>query len=155
MLKPHRRREDVFVSFASRIKFDPATKCWNWTGAKRRGYASIKTGTRAFGTRQTVFGHRFSYQIYVGPIQKGMKLDHLCRNLACVNPTHLEIVTQRENVMRGFAPPSINAKKTECHRGHAFKYFKNGTKRYCPACNNYRQTLRKFLQTSRAIEGAK
>ena len=56
-----------------------------------------------------------------GPIPEGLTLDHLCRVRACVNPAHLEPVTLRENTLRSpSAPTAINARKTECLRGHAF-----------------------------------
>lgn len=53
-------------------------------------------------------------------IPDGLHLDHLCRNPMCINPSHLEPVTQKENTLRGFSVPAINARKTECKRGHPF-----------------------------------
>jgi len=55
----------------------------------------------------------------MGPIPDGKQLDHLCRNHACVNPSHLEVVSGRENVVRGIGPTAKNAKKTHCVNGHA------------------------------------
>jgi hypothetical protein len=45
--------------------------------------------------------HRFAYLEFVGPIPDGLVLDHLCRNKKCVNPDHLEPVTNAENLRRG------------------------------------------------------
>jgi len=43
----------------------------------------------------------------VGPVPDGLELDHLCRNRYCVNPHHLEAVSHRTNVLRGFIPPKL------------------------------------------------
>lgn len=53
-------------------------------------------------------------------IPDDLQLDHLCRNRLCVNPSHLEPVTCRENVLRGNGRCAANAKKTHCPRGHAY-----------------------------------
>ncbi|WP_353848602.1 HNH endonuclease signature motif containing protein [Cellulomonas sp.] len=55
-----------------------------------------------------------------GPIPPGMQLDHLCRVRECVNPLHLELVTQRENILRGESPAAHHARKTHCDHGHEF-----------------------------------
>lgn len=69
--------------------------CWEWTGAQV-GRANEKYGHTRMG-----MAHRVAYELLVGPIPKGLVLDHLCRNRLCVNPAHLEPVTQRTNILRG------------------------------------------------------
>ena len=64
--------------------------------------------------------HRWSYEYHVGPIPDGLQLDHLCRNRACVNPDHLEPVSQRENLLRGVGATAMNARKTHCPEGHRY-----------------------------------
>lgn len=61
-------------------------------------------------------GHRFAYTDRVGEIPPRLVLDHLCRTPACVNPSHLEPVDHRENVIRG----AHCILKTHCKRGHAY-----------------------------------
>ena len=88
--------------------------CWHIGGALApNGYSRI---SREPGTM--VYGHRVSYEIFVGPISPGLCIDHLCRNRACVNPSHMEQVTRGENVLRGVGISAMNASKTHCHRGH-------------------------------------
>jgi hypothetical protein len=76
---------------------DAGSGCWVWQGALSSGYGSMRADGR---TRPA---HRVFYERHLGAIPKGLDLDHLCRNKACVNPAHLEPVTRRENVWRGAA----------------------------------------------------
>lgn len=89
--------------------------CWLWTGAiGSGGYAEfIRSGSH-------LKVHRFTYQLFIGPIPKPLQCDHLCRVRNCVNPDHLEAVTARENIFRGIGPAALNVKKTHCHKGHEF-----------------------------------
>lgn len=80
-------------------KIAKTESCWNWIGSLRskKGYGCFTVNSK------TVAAHRYSYQLYVGDIPKGMQLDHTCNNRCCVNPEHLEPVTNRENQYRGYA----------------------------------------------------
>lgn|SRR5690606_5793950 len=104
--------------------------CWLWTGGLTR------TGYGKFGG--TGLAHRYAYQRFIGQIPAGMQLDHLCRNRACCNPSHLEPVTGRENLLRGDTWQARNAAKTHCPQGH--EYTPENTYRYadgrrkCRAC---------------------
>lgn len=118
--------------------------CWVWQGKLYNGYSFINYNSN--GTNRTVAAHRLSYELFVGKIPEGLVLDHLCRNRACINPLHLEPVTNGENVLRGEGPPAKNARKTHCHKGHPFneentyvKVFPDGkSSRWCKRCKMYR-----------------
>jgi hypothetical protein len=89
--------------------------CWVWSSAlATNGYAPM-----GFKGRD-IWAHRAAYELWVGPIPKGLELDHLCRNRACINPSHLQPVTRHENWRRGESPPARNARKTHCSRGHEY-----------------------------------
>ena len=79
--------------FWSRVEKEPGP-CWVWTGGSlASGYGSFRAGGAAVA-------HRYAWTLLCGPIASGLQLDHLCRNRRCVNPDHLEPVTQQENLRR-------------------------------------------------------
>ena len=88
--------------------------CIVWTGCvKPNGYGAFFPSRR-----EKTYAHRWAYERYVGPIPKDMVIDHLCRNRRCVNPLHLEAVTQWVNNLRGETDSVRNMQKTHCKRGH-------------------------------------
>jgi len=92
--------------------------CWLYAGYKNElGYGQIFTYINKKQGYQ--YAHRVSYETFIGNIPDGLVIDHLCSVRCCINPTHLEAVTARENTLRGIGV-KINKSKTHCPRGHKY-----------------------------------
>ena len=108
--------------------------CWLWMGAMDKS-----TGYGAMGFYgKTERTHIVAFKLFKGDIPYGLEIDHLCRIRLCVNPDHLDAVTQQVNLMRGMGPAAVNARKTHCKNGHEFTgentyHLSNGS-RCCRAC---------------------
>jgi hypothetical protein len=117
--------------------------CWFWVAGRfDSGYGAFWLGGR---TRRA---HRVAYEYFVGPIPEGLRLDHLCRNRGCVNPYHLEPVTDAVNHQRGdTGMNAFNKAKTHCVHGHRLSgenlltYPLKRGRRECRACHNSRQRI--------------
>jgi hypothetical protein len=124
--------------FLAKTAPDPETGCWSWTAyLMPNGYGQFGIGRKVF------CAHRVAYEMFVGPIPAGLQIDHLCRNRRCVNPAHMEPVTQRENIMRGEGISAKCAVKTHCLRGHEFDslntYRRPNGSRECLTCRDLRK----------------
>ena len=116
-----------------------ANGCWIWTGSiMRHGYGLIQNNGKS------LTGHRVSYELFKGPVPKGLVVDHTCHDprtcdggrscihRRCVNPDHLEAVTKKRNssAERSCASKSLvlgreNSVKrrlgvTHCVHGHEY-----------------------------------
>ena len=109
--------------------------CWIWIGSlNRKGYGSIRIGGRNGASKPV---HRVVYELYFGPMPKGLVSDHLCRKRPCCNPLHIEPVTARTNTLRGIGQGVLNSRKRFCPKGH--EYTKQNTRitygrRRCRVC---------------------
>lgn len=131
------------------------TACILWGGP------TVTTHKITYGRlrgHKVVLAHRVVYENKYGAIPAGLTIDHLCRNGLCVNSNHLEAVTNKVNILRGYGAPAVNARKTHCNRGHkltkeniySFRLLRYG-KRECKLCGRERQ---KRLKTSGWIRPA-
>ena len=116
-----------------RTAVNEETGCWEWTGhLNNQGY-----GAATFGDGVPYLAHRASYTRHKGPIPQGSVLDHLCRNPACINPEHLDPVSDQENVRRGMSPGAKALRRDECLHGHPYPEFLQIAqgRRRCTACS--------------------
>lgn len=130
-----------------------ADGCWLWMGAVCRT-PGFDYG-RVHWEGKTRLAHRLAYTLLVGdpgPLQ----LDHLCRTPRCCNPSHLEPVTARENVMRGETEARRNSSKTHCKNGHPLSgenlYIDPRGKRHCRTCDRANRRRRYHEQREKYRE---
>lgn len=90
--------------------------CWEWSShLMNKGYGQVGLNNKLY------LAHRISYELVKGPIPEKLVLDHLCRNRRCVNPDHLEAVTQRTNIIdRGTGKIAQAARRISCVNGHPY-----------------------------------
>jgi len=155
--KPKPERERFWA------KVDKSGDCWMWMGSRtKNGYGSCHME----GER---LAHRWAYKDLIGPIPDGLHIDHLCRVRTCVNPDHLEAVTQavnnrradqtafrtaaREAIKRNNAARRAAAlAQTHCKRGHEFTeqntIWQKGRTRVCRACAY--EAVKRYQERKRA-----
>lgn len=125
--------EDLFFRHVTE---DAETGCWNFSPATHNRYGQFTVEGRNWPA------HRWLYFRMVAELPDSLDLDHLCRNRACVNPEHLDPVTETVNIRRGISPAAENARKTHCKWGHPLSgenlYMTPEGRRQCRICRSRR-----------------
>lgn len=132
---PCKNVDSNIVRFQKRVLQSGPNECWQWTGSiEVQGYAILWTAEQ-----RHVKALRWYLEYLNGPIAEGCEVDHLCRNRSCVNPNHAQVVTKRENILRGIGPTAVNAQKTHCKRNHPLLgenlYIYKDGRRECRTCS--------------------
>lgn len=103
----------VIDRFWALVDKQSADDCWPWLGPlNAKGYG------RFAANGSVEMAHRSSVRLSGRDIPSDLEVDHICRNRRCVNPSHLRVVTHRQNLLSGETIVAANAAKTHCHNGH-------------------------------------
>lgn len=118
------------------VQPEPNSGCWLWIGATTNGYGVTSLNGVLYRA------HRVFFEATHGPVKMGLQIDHLCRVRSCVNPDHLEAVTQQENIARGDGGAHWR-NKTHCPSGHPYSgdnlYLNSKGYRWCKTCRREQQ----------------
>lgn len=116
---------ELSVRFWQKAQRGSPDECWEWTASGSKDYGTFYDHGRS---RQA---HRVAWELTNGPVPDDLPLDHLCRNKRCVNPGHLEPVSQKTNLHRGNGWAGRHVRATHCPQGHPYN-----------AANTYRKQRR-------------
>ena len=149
-LSPLEKLEAIFNKVVTSEK-----GCDEWQGMVRghMGYSSVKWRNK------TWFGHRLVYTLIYGEIPEGMCVMHTCDNPKCLNPEHLKLGTNQDNIDDEISKGrDYNQRKAHCLRGHPFSgtnlvLRREGKKRSCRKCESIRAVISNRKSRARKKQG--
>jgi len=105
------------VRFFSKVNLLTESGCWQWVRPLDNGYGRFQF------KRKTTLAHR-QVLAFTDPerLASAQQVDHLCRNRGCVRPDHLEMVTLKENALRGEGITAANLRVTHCSNRHEYDH---------------------------------
>lgn len=142
----------TLARFEKYVHAEPTTGCYLWTGGTQsKGYGVFNNPR---GHRGVGLAHRLSYEHHVGLIPEGMHVLHRCDTPACVNPEHLFLGTNLDNIhdrmLKGRGRPRL----LQCKRGHLLSggnliLTRGGQTHACRTCKNASER-RRYAQQPRS-----
>jgi hypothetical protein len=148
------KRKKEIERYWEKVEINNPNDCWLWIAGKN------ELGYGIFNPKAHVRykAHKYLYELLHGIVPQGYELDHLCRVHNCVNPTHLEVVTHKENIRRAIGLNDIgivNRMKTHCPREHLYNtentYISPKGKRICRLCRKISQNKAVYLKRERIL----
>jgi hypothetical protein len=118
-MKPVRTDADLRIKLVNYSTVDLKTGCWNWQRSKNNcGYGFV-----SYDGLVNQLAHRVSYEVFVGPIWRGLCVCHSCDNPACINPEHLYTGTRKER-------QEATVRKGRAYKGPApgYRWYTNGAR---------------------------
>jgi HNH endonuclease len=126
--------------------------CWEWGGRRNSSTGYVTLDVSVNNKYKHGLLHRVVYELFNGPIPKGLVVDHTCSNRICANPSHLEAIPQGENVQRS------HDRRLVCRNGHlkseVGQYIgtRNGRRRrQCKACARIHNAKRRVKPVKDAL----
>ncbi len=144
--------------FFSKVQ-ESASGCWEWVASihKKSGYGKFGLTPDAQGNHKTTTTHVWAWEFFYGDRYRdlGLVIDHICKNLRCCNPLHLDLVTQAENLRRSSSVSVLNSAKMVCPQGHPYttentQVEKDGARK-CRTCRRKRDNDRYHNVTKRRV----
>ena len=141
---------NLALRLMERCDYSWPSECWEWlAGCNKQGYGKIRY--KGFHVR----AHRLAYACANGACPGGdnVTIDHKCGNPACINPSHLRVLSLTENVLASNAPGVLASRTGTCKRGHKLDGYTNGKseKRLCRECHRERQRTRALKRKEQGL----
>lgn len=162
MTKRGKKPRSILERIMEKVDCQNSSGCWIWTGGlKTGGYGEMWIGSRLDESRRKIAVHRATFELFKGEIPNGYLVCHSCDNPSCVNPDHLFVGTQLDNML-DCKSKGRTKKATATHCGKGHPYNKENTihtkiGRACRACHRasslrqYYKTKETFLGNTRSI----
>jgi hypothetical protein len=110
-------KDNLAERFWEKVEVRGPDECWEWTaGLNENGYGRFRVNATT-----EAFAHRMSYVLHYGDDPGELMVMHSCDNPRCVNPAHLSLGTNEDNMRDAVAKGRLaNQSKTQCPRGHPY-----------------------------------